>query len=455
LRSWTLPRWWPGRFRMSRAKEGNHPTGIADKKYPPGYLSWIVWGLGAAFYLSGFYQRVAPAVMTDYLMADFRIGAAALGNLSAYYFYSYVAIQIPTGILVDAWGPRKLLTAGAFIAALGAFLFAVAPTILLANVGRLLIGGSVGVAWVSLLKLSMHWFPPQRFAMTSGLALCCGLMGAVFAGMPLRILIDQFGWRPMMLSSAAVSVVIAISLWIVVRDDPSERGYAGFISAETGPGHSARSLLSGLLKVFTYKNTWIIAIAPSGIAGSVLAFSGLWGIPFLTHHYGLTPAKSAALTSLLLLTWGLAGPVVGALSDRMGRRKPIYMGGGFVACICWYLILFVPNLPIWFLTLLIIVVGAASAVMILSFAFAKESVPSSLSGTVSGVVNMGVMSGPMILQPAMGWILDSKWNGSIESGVRIYELGAYESAFILMMAWSIMAAILICFSKETHCRQMP
>jgi len=454
LRSWTLPRWWPGRFRMSRAKEGNHPTDIADKKYPPGYLSWIVWGLGAAFYLSGFYQRVAPAVMTDYLMADFRIGAAALGNLSAYYFYSYVAIQIPTGILVDAWGPRKLLTTGAFIAALGAFLFAVAPTILLANVGRLLIGGSVGVAWVSLLKLSMHWFPPQRFAMTSGLALCCGLMGAVSAGMPLRILIDQFGWRPVMLSSAAVSVVIAISLWIVVRDDPSERGYTGFISAETAPRHSARSLLSGLLKVFTYKNTWIIAIAPSGIAGSVLAFSGLWGIPFLTTHYGLSPAKSAALTSLLLITWGLGGPLSGIVSDRMGCRKPIYVVGSFVACACWYLILFVHGLPIWFLILLIIIVGTASGVMVLSFAFAKESVPSSLTGTVSGVVNMGVMSGPMILQPAMGWILDSKWNGSIESGVRIYELGAYESAFILMMAWSIMAAVLICFSKETHCRQM-
>jgi MFS family permease len=128
--------------------------------------------------------------------------------------------------------------------------------------------------------------------------------------------------------------------------------------------------------------------------------------------------------------------------------------GAFVACACWYLILFVHNLPMWFLTLLIIVVGAASGVMILSFAFAKESVPLSLSGTVSGVVNMGVMSGPMILQPAMGWILDSKWSGSSESGVRIYELGAYESAFVLMMAWSIMAAVLICFSKETHCRQM-
>ena len=439
---------------MSRVKKERLPQGTQGKGYPPGYLSWVVWGLGAAFYLSGFFQRVAPAVMTDYLMVDFQIGAAALGNLSAYYFYSYVAIQIPTGILADAWGPRKLLTAGSFVAALGAFLFAAAPTILVANVGRLLIGVSVGVAWVSLLKLSMHWFPPQRFATTSGLALCFGLVGAVTAGVPLRVLIDHFGWRPVMMASAAVGVAIGIFLWVIVRDDPSERGYKGFIPSETGATHSISSLLSGLLKVFTYKNTWIISIAPSGIAGSTLAFSGLWGIPFLTTHYGLTPAKSAALTSLMLLAWGLGGPLSGVLSDRMGRRKPIYVGGAVVACACWYLILFMQNLPIWLLTLLIMIEGIASGVMILSFAFAKESVPLSLSGTVSGVVNMGVMSGPMALQPAMGWLLDKNWNGSLESGVRIYELGAYQSAFVLMLAWSFVSLILICFSKETHCRQM-
>ena len=144
---------------------------MKNKTYPPQYLSWIVWGLGAAFYLSGFFQRVAPAVMTDLLMADFQIGAAALGNLSAFYFYSYVAMQIPTGILADSWGPRKLLTAGSLVASLGAFLFALAPTIFLAGLGRLLIGAAVGVAWVAMLKLSAHWIAPNRFAMTSGLGL--------------------------------------------------------------------------------------------------------------------------------------------------------------------------------------------------------------------------------------------------------------------------------------------
>lgn len=427
---------------------------IDYKQYPPPSLSWVVWGLGAAFYLSGFYQRVAPAVMTDHLMADFHIGAASLGNLSAFYFYSYVAMQIPTGILADSWGPKKLLTAGAFTAFFGAFLFAVAPAIILANIGRLLIGASVGVAWVALLKLSMHWFPPRRFAMTTGLGLFCGVAGAVSAGVPLRIMVDHFGWRPVMLASAAVSFAIAVALWIVVRDDPSERGYASFIPPVHVRPDASRSLFAGLLKVFRYKNTWLLSLAPSGIAGPVLAFSGLWGVPYLSTHYGLSPAESAALTSLLLVAWAVGGPVLGGLSDRIGRRKPLYVAGSLAGCAGWSLILFVPHLPVWLLALLVSSVGFASGAMILGFAFVKESVPPSLTGTVSGVCNMGVMIGPMVLQPVMGWVLDRNWDGTLENGIKTYHLGAYQSAFSLMMIWSVLSAVLICFTTETHCRQM-
>ena len=117
---------------------------------PPLRLSWTVWGLGALFYLIGFYQRVAPAVMTGELMHEFGIGAAALGHLSALYFYSYVAMQIPTGILVDTWGARRLLASGAMVAAAGSLVFATATDMFWAGTGRLLIGGSVAVAWVGM-----------------------------------------------------------------------------------------------------------------------------------------------------------------------------------------------------------------------------------------------------------------------------------------------------------------
>ena len=119
--------------------------------HPPARLAWSVWGLGAGLYLVGFYQRVAPAVMTRELSADFGLSATALGNLSAFYFFSYVAMQVPTGILADRWGPRRLLTAGALAAAAGTLLFALAPGLALAGAGRLLVGGCVAGAFVGML----------------------------------------------------------------------------------------------------------------------------------------------------------------------------------------------------------------------------------------------------------------------------------------------------------------
>ena len=403
--------------------------------------------------MSGYFHRVAPAVMTDYLMADFGIGATALGNLSAFYFYSYVAMQIPTGILADSWGPRKLLTVGAFIACLGAFLFATAPSIMFANMGRLLIGGAVGVAWVAMLKLSMHWFPPRRYALITGLALFCGVVGAVSAGVPLRIMVDHFGWRAVMLVSAGVAFAIAVAIWIVVRNDPSERGYASFISSGNIDKEPKKTSPSGLLSVFRYKNTWLLSIAPAGVTGPILAFAGLWGVPFLSTDYGLSPAKASVLTSIMLIGMAVGGPVLGVLSDRLGRRKPLYIVGCFVSCAGWSMILFVPQVPLCLLTFLVSIVGFASGVQIIGYAFVKESVPFPFAGTVSGVCNMGTMMGVMVLQPLMGWVLDRHWAGTMVNGVRIYPLEGYQSAFSLMIISSILAAILICFTTETRCQQ--
>lgn len=388
-------------------------------------------------------------------MADFRIGAAALGNLSAFYYYSYVAMQMPTGALVDSWGARRLLISGSLITFLGTLLFGLAPTLFWANVSRLLIGGAVAVAFVSMLKLAIHWFPARRFAMISGMALCSGLVGAVSAGVPLRVLVDLFGWRAVMVGSALLSLAVALATWIFVRNDPAELGYISY-----APDLAARDktkprpgFLKSLRVIFRHKNAWLLITIPSGVVGPVLAFSGLWGVPFLTTHYQLPTTTAAAVTSTLLMAWGLGGPILGALSDRIRRRKPIYAVGCTLALLGWGIVLFIPNLPFFFLLSLLLLTGFSSGCMIIGFAFIKESVPPAYAGTVSGICNLGVMVGPMVLQPAIGWTLDRNWKGEIINGVRIYDWSAYRKGFLLMLAWSILASILILFTKETNCRQ--
>ncbi len=423
------------------------------RAYPPAALAWSIWGLGALLYLIGFYQRVAPAVITDRLMADFSLGAAALGNLSAFYFYSYVAMQIPTGIIADRWGPRRLLTLGAGIAALGTALFAFAPTIFWANAGRLLIGASVAVAFVSMLKLATRWFRPEQFALASGIALFCGVCGGVVAGVPLRLLVESFGWRPVMMVTAVVTAALCVAIWLFVRDDPSERGYTSHAPAPAAHAAHHASVWHGLMQVLSYRNTWILVLVPIGIAGSVLTFAGLWGVPYLKQVHGLDTKTAAAITSSLLIAWALGGPILGALSERMGKRKPLYVITTVVSLIGWGAIIYVPmSLPA--LIALLVVTGFACGNLIIGFAFAKESVPVRLMGTASGVCNMGPLMGGMFLQPGVGWILDRNWLGSTEGGARIYDAAAYQAGFTLIFVSIVLSLILILMARETHCRQM-
>ncbi len=424
---------------------------MSSKPLPPVTLAWTVWGLGALLYLIGFYQRVAPAVISDSLMAEFAISGAALGNLSAFYFYAYVLMQVPTGVLADRWGARKLLATGAALAAIGTVVFAFSSTLAWASFGRLLIGGSVAVAFVSMLKLATHWFAPRQFALASGMALFVGIVGGVFGGVPLRMLVDAFGWRPVMLVSAAVTAVLAVVIWLRVRNDPEDYGYTSH-HPKTAHGAQHASILRGLLDVLSYRNVWILLIAPIGVAGAVLTFGGLWGVPYLRQVYGLDASTAAAITSASLVAWALGGPFLGAMSQRLGRRKPLHIAGCVVALACWALLAFV-HLPLPALIAVLLVAGFAAGNLIIGFAYNKESVPPHLAGTASGVCNMGPLMGGMILQPLFGWVLDLNWQGTVEAGVRLYPVEAFQAGYLLITGFIALSLVLSLLSRETHCRQ--
>lgn len=411
-----------------------------------------MWGLGAALYLIAFYQRVAPAVLTRELSAEFGLTAASLGNLSAFYFYGYVVIQIPTGLLADRWGPRKVLAGGAALTALGTLLFALAPNVEMANAGRLAIGAAAGVAFVAMLKLASHWMPARQFAFASAFALLIGVTGATLAGAPLRSAVDAFGWRAVMVASAIATALLAVAIWIAVRDDPSDRGYASHFPDEKH--EDAASMAQHLLEVFRYRNTWLLLAIPGAISGILLTFAGLWGVPFLVSQYAFSTREAAALASAMLIVWALGGIAYGPLTQRVGRRKPVFIAGLAATLLLWSVVVFVPGLSRAALVTLLIAVALAGGVFVLTFPFAKESVPPRLGGTVSGIANMGVMLGGMVMQPAVGFMLDRRWSGRVVDGARAYDFAAYQAGFMLMLAWGVLSLGLLAFVRETRCRQL-
>jgi sugar phosphate permease len=426
-----------------------------ESRYPAAVLAWSVWGIAAIFYLTGFYQRVSPAVMTGELMRDFSIGAKELGTLSAFYFYFYVAMQIPTGVLVDSWGARRLLIWGSISAAIGTFVFGSTHDFATACAGRALVGAATAVGWLVVLKLATHWFPSERFAMLTGLGLFFGNIGALGAQVPLRVAIEHFGWRAVVLGSASALLLVCLLAWLVVKDDPSDAGLRSFAPASIREHRTSSTLdlLKGFKNIFAYRNTWLIVLAQGGIVGPILAFTGLWGTPFLKARFGIASTTAAAVCSVMIVCWAVSSPISGHLSDRLGMRKPIYLGGAVVAAIGWIVMFYLRSLPLSVFTVVAAITGLACGPVVIGFAAGKESVPPKFLGTLTGAVNIGNMSGPAILQPAIGWVLDREWSGQMANGFRIYDSPAFEKGFLLIVAWSVLSCVLIAATQETKCKQ--
>jgi sugar phosphate permease len=409
-----------------------------------------MWGLVAMLYLLGFFQRMAPAVMVDELMRDFRISGALMGNLSATYFYSYAIMQIPSGLLADRIGPRRLSTFACLFAAMGILIFAWGPNIWFAYGGRLLVGASVAVAFVTCMKLAGHWFPTNKFATVTGVSLLLGNVGGVLAGVPLSEAVTGMGWRTAMAISGFVALVTALVIWLFVRDDPSEYGYASHAHAsvrENGNLPAGAALRSVIAK----KDTWLLFFAGGLSTAPVLVFAGLWGVPYLTQVYGLARSEAAALTSTMLVAWAMGGPLLGALSDRLGLRKMPYLVTVAVATMLWAVFLFV-QLPSALLYPLLAAIGFTSGAVIIGFAFAREVNHPGASGATGGVVNMSVLGIAAIMQPVLGKILDSHWGGVLQNGARVYDSSAYSSAFIWFLASTALSVVMVCCTRESYCR---
>lgn len=420
------------------------------KGYPPAWLGWLMWGLVAALYLLGFFQRMAPAVMVEELMRDFKINGAIMGNLSATYFYSYAAMQIPSGLLADKIGPRRLSGYACTVFAVGVFIFAWAPSLQFAYLGRFLVGASVAVAFVTCMKLAGHWFPTNKFATVTGVSLLVGNVGGVLAGVPLAETVAGVGWRTAMAASGVLTLMTAVVIWLVVRDDPGEYGYRSYAHA-TVQEKGNLPVMAALKSVVGRRDTWLLFFAGGFSTAPVLVFAGLWGVPYLTQVYGLERSQAATITSTMLIAWAMGGPTLGALSDRLGLRRLPYLFSAACTSLLWAVFLFV-ELPSFLLYPLLAAIGFCSGAVIIGFAFAREVNHPGASGATGGVVNMSVLGIAAIMQPVLGKILDYHWEGMLNNGVRIYNSAAYSSAFIWFVVSTALAVVMLFLTRESYCR---
>ncbi|MBT5811166.1 MAG: MFS transporter [Rhodospirillaceae bacterium] len=391
------------------------------------------WLFCAIFFFYAFILRVAPAVMVDDLMREFAVGAAIVGNLSAVYLYIYAGLQIPVGLFIDRYGLNYLIAGACAVTGLGAVVFAFAETVSMAYLGRFLIGAGAAFSFVGALNMAARWFP-NRFAVLGGWAQMLGSAGGFAGQAPLGLAIATFGWRSTNIGLGVAGLILAVLLLVTVRN-PVQVRRANSVST-----------WSGLKIVASNKQTWLASIGAGGLTGTLLAFGGLWGVPFMMTARGLTKPEAAGLVSVCFIGWAVAAPLLGWISDRIGKRRPLVILGTSIATITTAVLILWPEMPKLALVVVLAAQGGFSASMILCFAVAKESNGPELSGASLGLINTFAVGGGAVLQPLVGLVLDSRWDGSMVDGARVYGLDDYRTGLFILpicCAVSLSAAILM------------
>ena len=304
-----------------------------------------------------FFQRFAPSGIAQDLVAAFNTTASSLGVLAATYFYVYTVMQIPTGILVDTLGPRRILLLGGIVGGGGSLLFGMAPTLEVALIGRTLIGLGVSVTFIAMLKIIAVWFEERRFATIVGMSMLVGNLGSVLAGAPLSWLAQTTGWRGVFVGVAVVSLLLGAACWLLVRDRPEGAGGAPVEK----PRFDRTVVLSGLLSVLRNRDGWPATIVNLGLAGSFFAFAGLWATPYLTQVHGLTRAIAANHVSLYFAGFALGCVFIGTLSDRLGKRKPVLIVSSHLFVLFWLVLVSGLTLPLAASYTLFAVMGLTTA----------------------------------------------------------------------------------------------
>jgi len=388
--------------------------------------------------------EVSPSVMTGTLMSAFQISGMDLGNLAASYFYAYLILQIPAGVLLDRFGPRKITSLAIAVCALGNMLFGFAPSLLVAEIGRFFVGAGAAFAAVTCLKLTANWFPSRQFAFMAGLMMTIAMLGAVGGQAPLAYFISHLEWRAAMQWISVAGLVFAFIFWFVVRD--------------TSPSHAIEkvfapqkvSIFKNLKKLVKSPQSWWLSVYSGFAFAPVMVFGGLWGVSFLAESYKIPEHMAAQQVSLIFIGFAVGAPLFGHLSDRWGRRKPVMYWGTFLSLIAISLIIYVPIGPI--LPCVLFLFGFFISSFLLCFTMIREISTPMLAATAIGFMNAFDALFGAFSDPLTGRILDSQWTGAMLHGARIFSVEAYQIAFLTLPVYLAIAVISLIPIRETYCK---
>jgi MFS family permease len=412
-------------------------------------LPWLICSIGMLFYCYNYFLRVSPSVMKNDLMQGLHISASQFGILAALYYWAYTPMQIPIGMIYDRFGARIVLFFACLISVLGLSIFIGANSYGMACLGRFMIGFGVAFSYIGVLKLASLWLPPNRFATVAGLTTAFGMVSAIFSDLYLTKFVQLLGYKNALYTALSVGVTLSVFILIFMRNKPR------FELSPPNTVHkpmSFQQLLNSVKHILSKPQMWLIGLIGCLFYLPASVFLDLWGIPFLKTVYQFSPETAASVVSMTFVGWIIAGPSIGALSDKIKRRRSPLLVCAVMAALLLSIVFYIPNLSLNTLYVMFFFIGIFCGAHPLCFALGKENNSNAISGTAVAITNTLIMIGGAIFQPVVGKLLDWHTSGALTpDGVLIYTGADYIYALSVVPVGLIIAIGLTFFLKETYC----
>lgn len=417
---------------------------MAKHKQSSNYRAWLICSLGVLFYGYEYLLRVTPSVMSAQLRSTFHIDAAMLGTLSAFYYFAYTPMQIPVGLGLDWFGPRRILTFAAMVCGVGSFLFA--NTYLgVSELGRFLVGLGSAFAFVGALRLGSIWLPEKQFALFSGLTMTVGMLGAIFGEVVMSWLTTILGWRETIHVSAVFGLVLGVLIFLIVRDEQHTNKQRR---------HKKRTIdvtrdWRGIKSLFLTREFWVIGCV--GMLGylPMSAFAELWAPTYVEMVYHVSKDVAGYADSMFFLGAAVGAPVMGWLAGYLGRRVLVLRYGILGGAIGLGIILWLPDYSLVLVFLLLFITGFLSSAQILVFVMAREISPKKIIATTIALINMMVMTSGMLFQPIVGALIDMFSVGERVTGETPLNLTGMREGMIILPICVLLCFFVTFLLKET------
>lgn len=387
----------------------------------------------AAGYFCSFLFRNVNSVVFPELTQQFGLSPGTLGLLTSAYFVTFAAAQLPLGILMDRYGPRRVNASMLLVAAVGALVFSQAagmPGLLL---GRALLGMGVAVCLMSSMTAFVIWFPRERTATLFGWMLLVGSCGALAATKPVEMLLRVMDWRSVFLLFAAMAVLASMAIFLIVPEKTAAK-----------PGTTLREQFMVISSIFRHRSFWSISFAATFVQGVAIGLLGLWAGPWMRDVAGLDRAGMAEQLLIVAAAFGVGGVCCGVLSDCLARRgvSPVLTYfAGCLACTVALLPIVLGQrsgaLVFWALFLGFSAFGSLSY-PVLATRFAPE-----MTGRVVTALNLVMFSLAFVVQFGVGVIINL-W--PVVDGR--YAVDGYRAAFALCWVLQVASVVWLWFAER-------